>query len=200
MSPSRFVLDKATQERAVERALALVAEVFGDENVRIETHGCLYTNCALQLVLAREFGLRTMLQAGSTQWPMVAPEEDDGVSATHFSYQWEPNSLATRVNLAQVAFPEMHVWLGYRDRGHDGLIIDATTGSWSKRARLAGHNWTAKEPPRFLWADLQELERLSQERGLAVVYNASLDACHVADAFAHHGIYPRVAKALGLED
>src|SRR5262249_18402555 len=35
---------------------------------------------------------RTIIQAGSAQWPRIRPEMDDGVSPTHFAYEWDGDS------------------------------------------------------------------------------------------------------------
>lgn len=187
-SDARFVLSQPDRELAVRLARAAVREIWKNE-IR-ETHACLYMAAALQRVLLTRFGMRTMLQAGTCQWPMCLPEEDDGVRATHFSYQWEANSAATRRNIVEFKLPEMHVWLGYRDpRRAAGLIIDPTTGSWPARARLGGYEWTTQDPPDFLWTDTEGLRELADQYGYGVIYWPDLTACRVADAFACHGIY-----------
>jgi hypothetical protein len=105
---------------------------------------------------------RTIIQAGSAQWPRIPPELDDGVSPTHFSYQWEGDSAVTRLVRAgmvpivrrpdgQVAtsLPEMHVWLACPESRE---LIDFTTGQWPTACKvLLGQEWLAADPPAYLW-------------------------------------------------
>ncbi len=106
---------------------------------------------------------RTLIQAGSAQWPRVPPELDDGVSPTHFSYQWCPGSDVARLVRAgifpavrrgdgQLAFslPEMHVWLGCPGTGE---LIDFSSGLWPAACKAAtGLDWLAPPPPEYVWA------------------------------------------------
>lgn len=105
---------------------------------------------------------RTIIQAGSAQWPRVSPELDDGVSPTHFAYEWDSDSeIASLVRSGvfpvveradghvAVSLPELHVWLGCPDTGE---IIDFTTGLWPLACRATlGQEWLAPMPPEYLW-------------------------------------------------
>ncbi len=105
---------------------------------------------------------RTIIQAGSAQWPRVPPELDDGVSPTHFAYEWNPEHPVTRLFLTgftplvqradghtAASLPEMHVWLGCPDSEE---IIDFTTGLWPAACQATlGEDWLAEHPPEYLW-------------------------------------------------
>jgi len=190
----------------VEEAREVFRAIWSDDEVR-ETHACLYHAVCLQGVIAKRTGARTMIQAGTCQWPMCRPEDDDGERATHFSYQWEGlDHPDVARNLMKFALPELHVWLGAIPNDKvvpnmikEPTIIDSTTGSWPKRARMAGYEWTSPEPPDYLWATLSELRALvANSFPLGVVYEADMNACMVADRFAAVGIYPDVAGYLGF--
>jgi hypothetical protein len=113
-----------------------------------------------QIITAYAGAPRTIIQAGSASWPRLAV--DDGVSPTHFSYEWnadDPNTRLFASGLIQVvprsdghfqaALPEMHVWLAIPDSEE---IIDFTTGLWPTACReMIGHEWLAPLPPEYLW-------------------------------------------------
>lgn len=103
---------------------------------------------------------RTIIQAGSASWPRLSV--DDGVSPTHFSYEWSPQAVGTRLFAAglipvvpradghlQASLPEMHVWLASPESGE---IIDFTTGLWPQACLdTIGEPWLAPPPPEYLW-------------------------------------------------
>jgi hypothetical protein len=103
---------------------------------------------------------RTLIQAGSAQWPRVPPELDDGISHTHFAYQWDPQSALVRLawegihavrpgDPFRVILPEIHVWLGCPDTQE---VIDLTTGTWPLAcARQLGLDWPGPLPPTYFW-------------------------------------------------
>jgi len=127
---------------------------------------------------------------------MVSDHLDDGVSATHYSYEWEGlASPAVLRSLSAMELPELHVWLAHRD---PDTIIDPTVGTWVDRARAGGFAWTAVEPPAFLWSPLADIRSKYQRGSLAPLYEAHMDACRVADQFGAIEIMPRIAKHLGL--
>jgi len=161
------------------------------------THACLYHAVALQMLLAKRHGIETMLQAGTAQWPMCRPEEDDGIRNTHFAYQWDgiedPKVMACLVN-AQL--PELHVWLAHRD---PDTIIDPTTGTWPERAALDGQTWTGPPTPSFIWHTPAEMAMLIRDQyPLGFTYRCDPVACKVADAFANLELYPQIATLLGM--
>ena len=114
---------------------------------------CLYWAACASSYLSRKYRVRTILQAGTMQWPCSAT--DDGVSPTHFSYMWEPDSLMTKSMFEAGLMPEMHVWAAIPSENE---IVDLTTRylvqQAKKRAALA---WTAPPPPDFLWARADQL-------------------------------------------
>lgn len=114
---------------------------------------CLYWAGYTCTYLTRRYHVRTILQAGTMEWPCTA--EDDGLSPTHFSYVYEPESNLTKVMLAADLMPEMHVWAAIPSRNE---IIDLTTRFLVSQARhRANIAWTAPAPPDFLWARAEEL-------------------------------------------
>lgn len=105
---------------------------------------------------------RTIIQAGSAQWPRIPPEMDDGHSPTHFAYEWDADSPAARLirsgivpvvrradNVVAASLPEMHVWLACPDTGE---IIDFTTALWPAACLATiGEEWPGPRPPEYLW-------------------------------------------------
>jgi len=83
------------------------------------------------------------------QWPRVHREEDDGRIDTHFAYTWSPTAPASRAALARGTLPEIHVWCGLPDTQE---LLDFSTRHFRQAARAAGLEWTAPDPPRFVWA------------------------------------------------
>jgi hypothetical protein len=188
-------LSEDRKKELVEKSRALYRRIWSNGPEIRETHACLFHAVALQGLLLKEEGIGAMLQAGSCQWPMV--DKDDGHKATHFSYQWEPDNRMTRLCISQGALPEMHVWLALRN---PDTLIDPTTGTWPERARVGGHEWTAKPTPPFVWLSPEELKVLvMRDYPLGVLYLPDLRACTVADMLASQEIYPKIAKALGIE-
>lgn len=105
---------------------------------------------------------RTIIQAGSAQWPRVPPEMDDGTSPTHFAYLWDPLSAPARLAWAGVhaavalgdesvvvSLPEVHVWLGCPNTGE---LIDFASGLMPLAcAHLLGLPWPGPLPPAYFW-------------------------------------------------
>lgn len=155
-----------------------------DEHVRDDNR---HMTCLAHAVAAcralRAAGLNPVLQAGTMNWLAVAPEYDDGVSATHFSYEWQPfttsmdhvTALHRVVHLREL--PEIHVWVYLRDR-HE--MIDLTTRYHKQRAMelCPTMRWTAPEPPATLWIQLNEASRAKW--GNVIAYTADPDAIWLA--------------------
>ena len=109
---------------------------------------CFYY-AAFGVEALREAGLRAVIQAGSASWPIIDLDKDDGVQMTHFSYQWSPNEIQSRLAIAGGAMPEMHVWVALPDSGE---LVDFTTGFWPEQAKLlTGLDWPGPKPPNYLW-------------------------------------------------
>lgn len=115
---------------------------------------CLYWAQATVEVLTRHF-YRALIQAGSASWARVTPAQDDGVSPTHLSYVWEPNSATTRDRIRQNLMPELHVWACLPDALE---IVDLTTGFWPEQCRRAlGLDWPGDLPPDYFWGTVDEV-------------------------------------------
>lgn len=155
------VLNKSARDDIHCRTLAAVRAELG---VEVDLSGqCLEFGWHCYRIIRDWPGApRTLIQAGSAQWPRVPPELDDGVSPTHFAYEWDPQSAFARLvrsgtipvarradgHLA-LSLPEIHVWLGCPDTGE---IIDFTTGQWPAACRAAlGLEWLAPLPPAYFW-------------------------------------------------
>jgi hypothetical protein len=113
-----------------------------------ELHGqCLRIAHATATVLHRR-GLRPVIQAGSMQWPRMRREEDDGTCSTHFAYMWDPHSRQSQLSAALGNLPEMHVWVGLVETQE---MIDFSTRHFRSHAESLGLQWTADDPPPYLW-------------------------------------------------
>ena len=115
---------------------------------------CLYwAHYTVEVLTA--LGIRAIIQAGSASWPRVRPDQDDGVSPTHHSYVWEPDSAVTKARIATGDMPEMHVWAAIPALRQ---IIDMTTRYWPEQCLLIqGRNWPGNEPPTYFWGTAREL-------------------------------------------
>ena len=122
--------------------------------VRIE-QGCLFY-AVLTATAVSKRGVRAILQAGSASWPFKAPERDDGVGPTHYSYMFEAGSTSTVLRLANGRLPEMHCWAAIPATGE---LIDLTTRHLPEllpRA-LPGEEWSAPVPPLLFWGRAESM-------------------------------------------
>jgi hypothetical protein len=157
------VLNKGVRDDVYRRTLAAVMREIGSDDPSRLLGNCLEFAYQGYLILNRWPGApRTILQAGSAQWPRVPPDLDDGISPTHFAYVWDSDSAIAclvREGLAPVikradghggcSLPEMHVWLGCPDTGE---LIDFTTGLWPQACKATlDEGWLAPAPPEYLW-------------------------------------------------
>lgn len=94
-------------------------------------------------------GIKARVQAGSMSWPIVPEGQDDGVSPTHFTYQWSPQTVASRLAMVTGNLPEMHVWVGLPD---EPAIVDLSTGGLRQQCERLGVVWRAPDPPEFIWS------------------------------------------------
>jgi hypothetical protein len=149
---------KELKDRIVKEARAWVAR---HHPMALTTPGrCVYDAAAV-IACAREHGVTLCVQAGSALWPHKRPEEDDGVSPSHFGYVWDPQAVGvvSRVqecrhalrNGGTAILPEIHVWAG---DVRTQELVDLTTRYWPEQAmRVAQLEWTAPAPPDYLWHD-----------------------------------------------
>lgn len=111
---------------------------------------CLYwAQCAMGSLLS--FGYNPLLQAGSCFWPLIRPEEDDGVRPTHFAFQWDPTHPLSVEAIEHDRMPEMHVWV-MPDFRTPEIVLDFSTYMIKPIAvGKMGLKWTAPDPPEYLW-------------------------------------------------
>jgi len=112
-------------------------------------------------------GIKSSIQGGSRQWPIIPREEDDGKCNTHLSLMWSPTDPRTIRSLSAGRAPEVHCWVGIPESGE---LIDLTTCHLKENAADAGIDWRVADPPDYLWVD--GFSDLPED----VVYLADLDA------------------------
>jgi len=190
------MIDPALRRRLVDEARCLHRRLWPDLGAVRDTRSCLFLAVCLQGVIARRAGVRTMLQAGTAQWPFRRPQDDDGVSATHYSYHWQGlRDPLTHAMVEAGRLPELHVWLAHRD---PDTIIDPTSGTWPERAAEGGREWLTPRPPDFLWHTVEEMGDLAEsDFDLGITYAPDPAACEIADDLASREIYPRVFEVFG---
>ena len=114
--------------------------------------GCLYWAAATHHELSIH-GLKPRVVAGSMNWLIVPDHLDDGVSPTHFSYEFEGLNSMNRVSMAMGDLPEMHVWVRLTGTNE---IVDLSTRSLQEQCtKLTGNalQWLAPPAPKYLWTD-----------------------------------------------
>jgi hypothetical protein len=126
---------------------------------------CLYY-AHVAMSVFHEAGVKACLQAGDLNWPIMPQEKDDGVSPTHFSFVWSPDTLSSRTAVALGALPEIHVWVGLVDTQE---IVDFSTGHLREIAEECGLVWATPDPPDYVWADAEHMPE-------GVLYKPNLDA------------------------
>jgi hypothetical protein len=127
-------------EAAMER---LESSFPGVSNYR----ACLYCTWAALIELSNR-GIIAIPQGGSMSWPMKNEDQDDGVSATHWSYVWSPDSPNSIASVAMGHLPEMHIWAGIPETQE---VVDFSTYGFVKSAEAHGFEWTGDQPPDFFW-------------------------------------------------
>jgi hypothetical protein len=141
----------------IERRQLIVADVrriMEREHPAYIERRCLDWSRMLLKRLRAESGVRAVIQAGSFSWPIVPEDLDDGVSPTHFSYVWEPESTVSRQRFRDGLIPEMHIWVGLPETQE---IVDLTTCFLPELVVQAGLKWRTPAPPPFLWVTQDEL-------------------------------------------
>jgi hypothetical protein len=133
------------------------------KNLILEQSGTLIGNCleyawhGYQILKSYPSALRTIIQAGSAEWPRIPKELDDGLCNTHFAYVWNPDDPLTRLwfegfvrqEKNAISLPEVHIWLACPDTQE---LIDFTTGTWPEACRkVIGEERLAEQPPEYLW-------------------------------------------------
>jgi hypothetical protein len=128
--------------------------------------GCLIWTLSVWKVLSREH--RVIFQAGTCLWPRVRPEDDDGLVATHFGYEWHPEDPETQRRIAGgTILPEMHVWAALPESNE---ILDFSTGGLVDQCRRLIHaDWPGEKPPPYLWTYVNNMPP-------GVIYRPDVDA------------------------
>lgn len=120
---------------------------------------CINAAAAVCLA-AHKAGLRVLPQGGSASWPRLREDEDDGAAPTHFSYVYEARGDFRKLTAEVVErgmVPEIHAWVVVlADDGPE--VVDITVPHWPVRCgEVLGLPWSAPQPPRFLWANEDEV-------------------------------------------
>jgi len=67
---------------------------------------------------------------------------------------WNESSPLNVANLMMQALPEIHVWVGLVETQE---VIDFSVRNLREAAGEAGLEWTAADPPRYIWATQDNL-------------------------------------------
>jgi hypothetical protein len=115
---------------------------------------CLH-HSLIGLLELQKHGIEAQLQAGSISWPIIHPEDDDGVCNTHFSMMWEPHNPTSMQSVMTGGIPEMHAWLGIPET--QTLIDFATHEIKNTCGGVTDLAWNSDDPPDYLWVTGEEL-------------------------------------------
>ena len=156
-----------------ERIVIDVSNWIENSGISPQHRACLYWSTILCKRLHEE-GIKSIIQAGSMNWPIIDPRNDDGVSPTHYSYEYtECTPLDIIRSLSASILPEMHVWVGVPETNE---IIDLTTKYFMCNcSEISGLEWKSKPPPPYLWAN---------ELPDNVYYTPNPQACMIAHKLA----------------
>jgi hypothetical protein len=124
-------------------------------------------------------------------WPITPEEDDDGVSATHFSYQFETKSVMNILAVLKGDLPEMHVWV-YIPAWK--VMADTSTKYFREfvnKHHPDGVEWKTPSPPDFIWCPVENLHKLHPR----VVYLPHAKATRIACSAASR-LFPEVAKEM----
>lgn len=107
------------------------------------------------MLMLRANDIEAVPQAGTAYWPRLPKEQLGEDMNSVFGFQWDPDSLQSRIAVATGALPECHVWLGIVSSQE---LIDLSTGDWPAICRtLLGHDWPGQQPPPFFWGQANNL-------------------------------------------
>ena len=98
--------------------------------------------------------VQTIITAGTANFRFRTEENDDGISATHFSYEFE--TMAAIARAANGDLPEMHAWVVVHPETRDITkmeLVDLSTGDQlDQMKRIVGLEWDKELlPPDYLW-------------------------------------------------
>ena len=87
-------LNQTTRDEIFQRTLAAVRA----EQMHLAGNCLEFAWHGYRIIKSYAGAPRTIIQAGTAQWPRLGA--DDGVSPTHFSYEWNPDAEPTRLFLS----------------------------------------------------------------------------------------------------
>lgn len=97
--------------------------------------------------------------AGNVSWPIVLKENDDGISPTHFSYEFEGSTFQNIMAILNGNLPECHVWVRINYFDQIPEYVDISTNSFMEACnRVGGIQWETPPPPNYLWRPKNELD------------------------------------------
>jgi hypothetical protein len=178
------MIDPAERESIFESVQAGTESFRGEDSPASAL--CFYrTVLTVRALHAR--GERGILQAGTAEWAIRTPDQDDGISPTHFGYVWSPDEFDWTLLYDQGVLPEVHVWAAMPASRE---IIDMSSGCFPEQAKLLmGWDWHAELPPKFLW---------TSELPSNAVYEAHPDATAFALALALAKFGIQIKDELGM--
>lgn len=141
-----------------EATVKLARSMFQQKHKQAIGHSGLCAYWALcTLDAARIMGYDAYYQAGTAKWKMIPKEEDDGVSPTHFGYEFIPQEAVSK--FAMGILPELHCWVVVKREDGEAEFIDLSTKDQMEQARrLIGAVWSDNCPlPEYVWSDIDGL-------------------------------------------
>lgn len=141
------MIDDATKQEIYEAARATFIEWYGEELMTSKQGCCLYWNQVAMRELAMR-GYTPLLMAGTMLWRIVPKEQDDGITATHFGFEWSPTHPFSVAMINQGLLPEVHIWCAVKET-YD--LVDFSTGDLPEVGAKHGHVWRTERPPRYLF-------------------------------------------------
>mgnify|MGYP001562720860 CR=1 FL=1 len=135
------------KDKIHQEVLKQYSDWYGDEHGA--SGSCLYW-MQVGLIVLTKHGFNAVPQAGSMNWPILADKDDDGIVATHFTYEWSPWRDESRVAMLHGYLPEIHCWIGLPDTQE---LVDFSTKHFHAAAMRETLKWTAPLPPDYLWTD-----------------------------------------------
>lgn len=104
----------------------------------------------------RSFGILAIPVVGSMSWQIVPDHLDDGICATHFSYEFSPSHPLSQLSMRAGNLPEMHAWACLPEVDE---ILDLTTRHLKAQCRRIAPTtqWLSPDPPVYLWARSDQL-------------------------------------------
>lgn len=119
---------------------------------RAKRGSCLHW-AGMVIVAAAIHGRRLIIQGGTASWRRLKDADDDGVQATHFTFEAR-DGVDPAPFLARGILPEMHVWAADPWKQQ---IVDLTTSDLPALCESLGKMpWRADPPPDVLWAGADE--------------------------------------------